>query len=214
MTIRVVICDDQDLVREGLRAILSTASGIEVVGEASNGVDVLDVVASQQPDVVLMDLKMPGGSGVQATRAIVDRHPTVRVLVLTTYAAPEMVLDAIRTGAAGYLLKDTTRERLIEAIRGTAAGGTHVDPSVAGQLFDRVVRGPAADTTTDIGADLTEREREVLTLLGRGLSNADIAAQLFLSEGTVRNYVSAVLSKLGVTDRTQAAVLAVRHGLA
>ncbi len=214
MTIRVVICDDQDLVREGLQAILSTASGIEVVGEASNGADAVEVVAQTMPDVVLMDLKMPGGSGVQATRAIVDKDPEVRVLVLTTYAAPEMVLDAIRTGAAGYLLKDTPRDKLIEAIRGTAAGGTHVDPNVAGQLFDRVARGGVDDTATDVAADLTEREREVLQLVGRGLSNADIAERLFLSEGTVRNYVSAVLTKLGVTDRTQAAVLAVRHGLA
>lgn len=212
MTIRVVICDDQDLVRDGLRAILSTAAGIEVIGEASNGIEVLDVVAASEPDVVLMDLKMPGGSGVQAIRNIVAHHPDVRVLVLTTYAEPELVMDAIRTGASGYLLKDASRQRLIDAVRGTAGGGTHVDPAVAGQLFARVVQG--TDTPpTQIAADLTDRELDVLRLLGRGLNNGAIAEQLYLSEGTVRNYVSALLAKLGVADRTQAAVLAVRHGL-
>lgn len=214
MTIRVVICDDQDLVREGLQAILSSVAGIEVVGEASNGVDVVEVVAAERPDVVLMDLKMPGGSGVQATRQIVDLHPEVKVLVLTTYAEPELLMDAIRTGASGYLLKDTPRDRLIDAIRGTVSGGTHVDPAVAGQLFDRVASGATGDAPTSLTVDLTDRELEVLRLLGRGLSNGDIADQLFLSEGTVRNYVSSLLAKLGVTDRTQAAVLAVRHGLA
>jgi len=214
MTIRVVICDDQDLVRDGLQAILSTASGIEVVGEASDGVAVVDVVTRTNPDVVLMDLRMTGVTGVQATRAVLDRHPDVKVLVLTTYDAPEWVLDAIRAGASGYLLKDTTRERLVDAIRGTAAGKTHVDPAVAGDLFARVSSGGMSEEVTTIGADLSERERDVLKLLGRGLTNAEIAERLFLSEGTVRNYVSAVLAKLGVADRTQAAVLAVRHGLA
>ncbi len=213
MTIRVVICDDQDLVRDGLHAILTTAAGIEVVGEASNGVEVLDVIAACEPDVVLMDLRMPGGSGVQAIRHIVAHHPSVRVLVLTTYDDPELVMDAIRTGASGYLLKDAPRQRLIDAVRGTAGGGTHVDPAVAGQLFAEVVKGSADTPSTQITADLTDRELDVLRLLGRGLSNAAIADQLYLSEGTVRNYVSALLAKLRVADRTQAAVLAVRHGL-
>ncbi len=214
MTVRVVICDDQDLVREGLQAILSVAPGIEVVGEASNGEDVVALVAQTLPDVVLMDLKMPGGGGVLATRRIVDLHPAVKVLVLTTFDAAEWLIDAIRSGASGYLLKDTPRDRLIEAIKGTAAGRTHVDPAIAGELLARAASPATTADPTQIAADLSERELDVLRLLGRGLNNAEIAEQLYLSEGTVRNYVSAVLAKLGVADRTQAALLAVRHGLA
>jgi DNA-binding NarL/FixJ family response regulator len=210
--IRVLICDDQDVVREGLRAILSTAPGIEVVGAARDGAEALDLVSQTQPDVVLMDLKMPGMNGVQATHAIRARFPAVRVLVLTTYDADEWVFDAIRSGAAGYLLKDTPRRGLIEAIKGTAAGKTHVDPAVAGRLFAQVSR-IAAPPRTAVAADLSPRELEVLRLLARGLNNADIAQRLYLSEGTVRNYVSAILAKLDVSDRTQAAVLALRHGL-
>lgn len=213
MSIRVVICDDQDLVRDGLQAILSTAPGIEVVGEASDGEQVLDLVENQLPDVVLMDLKMPGTNGITATRNIRNRFDDVKVLVLTTYDAAEWVEDAIKAGAAGYLLKDAPRSRLIEAIKGTAAGRTHVDPGVAGQLFDRVSTSPRGQVDTTITAGLSERELEVLKALGRGLTNSEIAARLFLSEGTVRNYVSSVLTKLDVTDRTQAAVLAIRHGI-
>ena len=210
--IRVLICDDQEVVREGLRAILSTAPGIEVVGQARDGAEALELVPQTRPDVVLMDLKMPGMNGVQATRAIRDRHPGARVLVLTTYDADEWVFDAIRSGAAGYLLKDTPRAGLIEAIEGTAAGKTHVDPAVAGKLFAQVAQ-VATPPRTSIADDLSTREMDVLRLLARGLNNADIAQRLYLSEGTVRNYVSAILSKLDVSDRTQAAVLALRHGL-
>ncbi len=210
--IRVLICDDQVVVREGLRAILSTAPGIQVVGEASDGAEALELVPQTQPAVVLMDLKMPGLNGVQATRAIRDRYPDVRVLVLTTYDADEWVFDAIRSGASGYLLKDTPREGLIAAIKGTAAGKTHVDPAVAGKLFKHAARVTALPQTS-IADDLSPRELDVLRLLGRGLNNADIARRLYLSEGTVRNYVSAILAKLDVSDRTQAAVLALRHGL-
>ena len=210
--IRVLICDDQVVVREGLRAILSTAPGIQVVGEASDGAEALELVPQTQPAVVLMDLKMPGLNGVQATRAIRDRYPDVRVLVLTTYDADEWVFDAIRSGASGYLLKDTPREGLIAAIKGTAAGKTHVDPAVAGKLFKHAARVTALPQTS-IADDLSPREFDVLRLLGRGLNNADIAQRLYLSEGTVRNYVSAILAKLDVSDRTQAAVLALRHGL-
>jgi DNA-binding NarL/FixJ family response regulator len=211
--IRVLICDDQMVVRMGLRAILSTAPGIEVVGEAGDGAEALALVAETRPDVVLMDLKMPGVNGIQATRMLRERYPRVGVLVLTTYDADEWVFDAVRAGASGYLLKDTPREELVAAIEGTAAGETHVDPAVAGKLFRQVARSPAP-TTQALAADLSAREREVLRLLARGLNNADIARELFLSEGTVRNYVSAILSKLDVSDRTQAAVLALRHGLA
>jgi len=212
--IRVLICDDQMVVRAGLRAILSTVPGIEVVGEASDGDEALSQVEILAPDVVLMDLKMPGTNGVQATRTIRDRHPEVGVLVLTTYDADEWVFDAVRAGASGYLLKDTPREALVAAIEGTAAGETHVDPVVAGKLFRQVAQGPAPSTSAQaIAAELSPRELEVLRLLARGLNNADIAGQLHLSEGTVRNYVSTILNKLDVADRTQAAVLALRCGL-
>ena len=213
MTIRVVICDDQDLVRDGLQAILSTAPGIEVVGEASDGETALEMVERLLPDVVLMDLKMPGTNGVTATRNITRKFDGVKVLILTTYDAPEWVEDAITAGAAGYLLKDSPRARLIEAIKGTALGHTHVDPGVAGQLFDRMTSTPSPKADTTIAAQLSERELEVLRALGGGLTNSEIAGRLFLSEGTVRNYVSSILTKLDVADRTQAAVLAIRHGI-
>jgi DNA-binding NarL/FixJ family response regulator len=213
MSIRVLICDDQDLVRDGLQAILSTAPGIEVVGEARDGDQALNLVETHLPDVVLMDLKMPGTNGIAATRNITHQFENVKVLVLTTYDSPEWVDDAIRAGAAGYLMKDTPRSGLIAAIKGTAEGRTHIDPGVAGQLFDRLSAEPQAHTDTTVTADLSERELDVLKALGRGLTNSEIAGRLFLSEGTVRNYVSAVLAKLDVADRTQAAVIAVRHGI-
>lgn len=211
--IRVLICDDQDVVTEGLRVILGTSPDIEVVGIAHDGAEAVDLVPAARPDVVLMDLKMPGVNGIQATRQIKDRHTSVRVLVLTTYDADEWVFDAIRSGADGYLLKDTPRQDLVAAIKGTFAGATHVDPGVAGKLFDHVAQTSPAAPDTAVVRSLSERELDVLRLLARGLSNADIAKRLFLSEGTVRNYVSAVLAKLDVTDRTQAAVLALRYGL-
>jgi DNA-binding NarL/FixJ family response regulator len=214
MMIRVLICDDQVIVCEGLRAILSTAPDVEVVGVAHDGAQAVDMVPETQPDVVLMDLKMPVMNGIQATRLIRDRYPSARVLVLTTYDADEWLFDAIRGGAAGYLLKDTPREQLIEAIRGTAEGKAHVDPAVAGKLLAQVAAQSASLPQTSIADDLSEREREVLGLLAQGLSNAEIAGRLYLSEGTVRNYVSAILAKLDVPDRTRAAVLALRYGLA
>ncbi|MDJ0496717.1 MAG: response regulator transcription factor [Acidimicrobiia bacterium] len=210
--IRVLICDDQEVVREGLRAILGSVPGLEVVGVAGNGAEAVEIVEQLAPDVVLMDLNMPIKNGVQATREIAAGHPDVKVLVLTTFDAEEWVVDAIRAGAGGYLLKDAPRDQLVAAIKGTAAGKTHVDPSVAGDLFAMVASSESGPSTT-IGDNLTERERDVLRLVGQGMSNAEIAERLFLSEGTVRNYVSAVLAKLQVADRTQAAVLAVKHGL-
>ena len=210
--IRVLICDDQDMVREGLRAILSTVPDIQVTGVAGDGAEAVDMVEKHQPDVVLMDLNMPGVNGIQATRTIREKFPSVRILALTTYDADEWVFDAIRAGAAGYLLKDTPRAGLIKAIEGTAKGETFVDPGVAGKLFAHVA-GTSVVHDTTVAESLSPREREVLRLLANGLLNTDIAAQLFLSEGTVRNYVSGIFTKLGVTDRTQAAVIALRHGL-
>jgi len=211
--IRVLLCDDQDVVREGLRAILGTVPHVEVVGAARDGAEAVDLVASTRPDVVLMDLNMPGVTGIQATRTIREKYPSIKVLVLTTYDADEWVFDAIRAGASGYLLKDTPRAGLIKAIEGTVAGHTFVDPTVAGKLFTQVADAPVARDTTLANA-FSQRERDVLRLLGQGLTNTEIAERLFLSEGTVRNYISAIFEKLGVSDRTKAALIALRHGLA
>ena len=210
--IRVLICDDQDLVCEGLRVILSGEADISVVGVARDGVEAIEMVPACKPDVVLMDLKMPLMNGVHATREIKRRHSDVRVLVLTTYDSDDWVFDAIRSGASGYLLKDSPRRRLVDAIRETAAGKTAVDSLVAGKLFNHVAHTTAAPPSAAVDS-LSEREREVLRLLGKGLSNSDIAARIYLSEGTVRNYVSSIFEKLGLEDRTQAAIFAIRYGL-
>lgn len=211
--IRILICDDQEVVREGLRTIVDLVPDFEVVGVAADGQTAVEFVGEHAVDLVLMDLHMPVMNGVQAIRELDAHHPEVRVLVLTTYSDETWVLDAIRAGASGYLLKDAPRARLVEAIKGTMDGETHLDPSIAGGLLVRLAAQPG-DSESGLLDDLTERESEVLTLLGKGLSNVEIADRLYLSEGTVRNYVSAVLAKLGVSDRTQAAVLAVKHGLA
>jgi DNA-binding NarL/FixJ family response regulator len=211
--IKILICDDQDLVCEGLKAILGTDPELRVVGAANDGAEAIELIPSCQPDLILMDLKMPIMNGVQATRQIRQQYPKIEVLVLTTYDADEWVLDAIRAGARGYLLKDTPRDRLLIAIKEAAAGKTPVDPNVAGKLFAHVTQQTTAPDTT-IASQLSEREKEVLSLLAKGLTNAEIAARIYLSEGTVRNYVSSIFEKLGVEDRTQAAVLAIRYGLA
>ena len=210
--IRVLICDDQDVVREGIQVILGTVPEIYVVGTAANGAQAIEAVEQWNPDVVLMDLNMPGVNGIQATRTIHEKHPQIRILALTTYDADEWVFDAIRAGAAGYLLKDTPRAMIIKAITGTTEGQTYVDPAVAGKLFNHIA-GTTASIDTSLANTLSAREREVLRLLVYVLSNADIAKELFLSEGTVRNYVSSLFVKLGVSDRTQAAVVALKHGL-
>lgn len=212
MSIRVVIVDDQFVVCEGLRGILGTTSNIQIVGEAYDGSQALEVIEETQPDVVLMDLKMPVMNGVQATLAVRERWPDIRVLVLTTYDSDEWVFDAIRAGASGYLLKDTPRTEMIAAIEETAAGKTVVDSDVAGKLFSHISQISPAPASALV-AELSAREIDVLKLLARGLTNADIAARLYLSEGTVRNHVSFILAKLDVADRTQAALLALRHGL-
>jgi len=211
--IKIVICDDQIMVREGLKTILNTTeAGIEVVGLARDGAEALDLIPKVAPDVVLMDLRMPVMNGVQATRHIKEDYPAVHVLVLTTYDADEWVFDAIRAGANGYLLKDADQAALIIAIKDVAAGRTPVDPNVAGKLFNQVAQhSPERDTT--LADKLSPRELELVSLLAKGYSNTEIASRLFLSEGTVRNYLSSVFTKLGVSDRTQAAVLALKHGL-
>jgi len=210
--IKVLICDDQEIVCEGLQRILETDEEISVVGIAHNGIEVLEQIEKTKPNLVLMDLKMPEMNGIIATRKIHEKHPDTSVLILTTFDDDEWLFDAIRSGASGYLLKDRPRSELINAIKGTVSGGAYVDPAVAGKLLNNVAQSiPQHSLSIDIL--LSDRELEVLRLLAMGLSNADIAKRLFLSEGTIRNYTSAIFAKLNVSDRTQAAVVALRTGL-
>jgi NarL family two-component system response regulator LiaR len=209
---KVIICDDQATVRDGLVMLLKLEPDIDIVGTAEDGAEAVEMAADKKPDLILMDLKMPIMNGVEATRQVKMRHPEIKVVVLTTYADDEWVFDSIQAGASGYLLKDTPREELIKAVRGTVTGKTYVDPSVAGRVLEQVSSRQTQPATL-ITSKLTQREVEVLRLIARGLSNADIADRLFLSDGTVRNHVSAILAKLGVSDRTQAAVIAIQHGL-
>ena len=209
---RVIICDDQAIIRDGLEMLLKLERDIEVVGLAQDGAEAVELAERESPDLVLMDLKMPGMNGVEATRRIRAHHPDIKVLVLTTYDDDEWVFDAIRAGASGYLLKDTPREAVVEAIRGTVEGKSFVDPAVTGKLLGQLAskQEQPASLITD---KLTGREVDVLRLIARGLSNTEIAEELHLSEGTVRNHVSAIFSKLDVSDRTQAAIMAIQHGL-
>lgn len=209
---KIVICDDQDIVRDGLQLLLKLESDIEIVGIASDGAMAVEMAKREKPDLVLMDLKMPVMNGVDATRVIREKCPGVKVLVLSTYGTDEWVFDAIKAGASGYLLKDTPREGVLKAIRGTVEGKTYVDPSVAGKVLGEISSNKKQPSTM-ITSKLTEREAEVLNLLAKGLSNDDIAKQLYLSEGTVRNHISSIVAKLAVSDRTQAAIIAIKHGL-
>ena len=210
--IKVLIADDQEIVCEGLKMILETDPQIRVIGTANDGQEALDLVEALAPDVVLMDLQMPRMNGVQAIRRLRVTHPDLPVLVLTTYMDDKWLFDAIRSGASGYLMKDRPRLELIEAIHGTVAGDTYIDPSVAGKVLNNVAASPQQDSP-EKSYNLTEREQDILNLLAQGLSNADISHQLYLSEGTVRNYTSTLFAKLGVSDRTQAVILALRQGL-
>ena len=200
------------MVREGLTAILSHASDMQVVGAARDGAEAIDLALRLRPDLVLMDLKMPLMDGVAATRKLHELLPSTKVLVLSTYDDESWVLDAVRSGAAGYLLKATPRERLFEAIRDTMADRNPLDAAVTGHVLSRVLHGEPEPEPRAV-AELSAREREVLALIGQGLDNHEMARKLFLSEGTVRNYVSGILAKLGLADRTKAAVLAIRCGL-
>ena len=203
---RVVIADDQELVRVGFRLILERA-GFEVVGEAGDGAQAIALVREVKPDVVLMDIRMPILDGIEATRAIVAEAPATRVLALTTFDLDEYVYAAVRAGASGFLLKDVTPEDLVHATHVVARGDAMLAPAVTARLLQRftVPVAPAAA--------LTERESEVARLVARGLSNADIAGRLYLSEATVKTYVSRLLTRLGLRDRVQLAVLAYETGL-
>jgi DNA-binding NarL/FixJ family response regulator len=209
---KVVICDDQDIVRDGLELLLKLETDVEIVGIASDGAEAVEMAEQKKPDLVLMDLKMPIMNGIDATREIRAKCPGTRVLILTTYGTDDWVTDAIRAVASGYLLKDAQREDVLKAIRGTAAGKTYLDPSVAGKILGEI-SGSSRKPANSITSKLTQRETEVLQLLAKGLSNEAISRQLYLSEGTVRNHISSIVAKLGVSDRTQAAIMAIQHGL-
>ena len=207
--IKVMIVDDHAIVREGLTMLLGEEKDIEVVGEARNGVEALTRISHAQPDVVLMDLVMPEMDGIAATAEIRKKHPHCQVLVLTSFAEDQRVPDAIQAGAIGYLLKDILKADLLRAIHAAARGEPTLHPEAQRQLMQQVAAPPAANLLEM----LTEREMDVLRLIARGHNNKDIAGILHLTEGTVKGYVSAILGKLHVADRTQAALYAVKHGV-
>ncbi|MEW2554312.1 response regulator transcription factor [Streptomyces zhihengii] len=210
MTIRVLIVDDQAMVREGFSVLLNAMPDIEVVGEAVNGREAVSRVAELAPDVVLMDIRMPELNGIDATREIVAADTGAKVLVLTTFDLDEYVYQALRAGASGFLLKDASARQLAEGVRVVAAGEALLAPTVTRRLiteFSKLVEAPRPAAMTQVG-DLTERETEVLVLIAQGLSNAEIASHLVVAESTIKTHVSRVLVKLGLRDRTQAAVFA------
>ena len=216
MAIRVLLVDDQALFREGLETLLSVHSDIQVVGQASNGQEAVEVAAKVHPDVVLMDVRMPVLDGVRATRLLKEALPQCRVIVLTTFDDDEYIFDALRTGAAGYLLKDVPSARLVEAIRATARGESILEPSVAAKViaeFTRVSSMVPSTQMEQLVEPLSQRELEILAWIARGASNRQIADHLFIAEGTVKNHVTHILGKLGVRDRTQAALKARELGL-
>jgi len=209
--IRVVVVDDQTLIREGLASLLALVPDLTVVGQAAGGREALELVAERSPDVVLMDVRMPGMNGVAATREVRTRYPHTRVIVLTTFDNDEYVFDALRAGASGYLLKNADPDYLAAAIRVVHAGGSILDPAITGKVIRHATRPGQARRA--LSERLTPRERDVLRLMAKGVANAEIAAQLCLSEGTVRNHVSHILGKLGTHDRAHAVRLAVEWGL-
>lgn len=222
--IRVMIVDDQELIRTGFSLVLASEAGLEVVAEAGDGAEALAVLERLRTegrgcDIALMDVRMPGMNGIDATAEIARRFPDTRVLVLTTFDLDEYALDAIRAGAAGFLLKDAKPEQLVEAITSIASGDAAMAPSVTRRLIDRIGLGderPRTEAPRDPDpelAQLTEREREVLSLIATGLNNAEISGQLFLSESTVKTHVGRVLSKLALRDRVHAVIFAKENGL-
>jgi DNA-binding NarL/FixJ family response regulator len=234
MPIRVALVDDQELIREGLAIILDAQPDIDIVGQAEDGHKAIELARDLQPDVILMDIRMPRLNGIEATRRIKDAHPDIQVLILTTYSEDELVFEGIRAGASGYLLKDIRRGDLADAVRGASRGEARIDPAVASRVLSEFQRManvlrrhvPQGSEPQDAAADdataaedlspmeaLTPREETILKLLTEGLTNAGIAAVLHLSEGTVKNYVSEILSKLQANDRTHAVVLAIKRGL-
>jgi len=218
-SIRLMLVDDQRLMREGLRTILELETDLQVVAEAEDGQAALDAYPAAQPDVVLMDIRMPRLDGVEATRRLCQQWPQARIIILTTFDEDALVFDGLRAGALGYLLKDVSGHELAEAIRKVAAGGALIEPSIARKVLAEFTRmtAPARPSQEQPSGQLTEtlseRELEILKLVGQGANNRQIANQLFLAEGTVKNYISTIFDKLHVTDRTQAALRARELGL-
>ena len=211
-TLTVLIADDHPLFRKGMRALLESMPDIELIGEAKSGNEAIEMATAQQPDVVLMDLQMPDGSGLAATRELSKSSPSVRILVVTLFEDDESIFTALRAGARGYILKDADEEEIMRAIRAVGEGEAIFSPSIATRLMDYFA---TARTTIpqEVFPELTDREREILTLIARGESNAAIAEQLTISLKTVRNHVSNIYNKLQVVDRAQAAIRAIEAGL-
>ncbi len=215
MTIRVVVVDDQVLVREGLALVLDNENDIEVVGEAGTGVDAVEVARSSRPDVILMDIRMPEMDGLEATRRILGEADwPVRVVILTTFDPDEYVFQAMKAGASAFVLKDIPRAELVAAVRTVADGGALLAPSITRRLIGRFTQRLGADSAVTARLErLTDREREVLTAIGRGYNNTEISEQLFIGAATVKTHVNSVFAKLGLRDRAQAVVFAFESGL-
>ncbi|SEG87529.1 DNA-binding response regulator, NarL/FixJ family, contains REC and HTH domains [Thermomonospora echinospora] len=213
MTIRIVLADDQPLVRAGLRVLMADAPGLEVVGEAGTGAEAVRLAADVRPDVVLMDLRMPGMDGIEATRVITAGPGTARVLVLTTFDDDDHVYGSLRAGASGFLVKDMALEDILAAIRVVAAGDSLIAPSVTRRLIAEFAARPEPAPPRREVTGVTERERQVLTLVGRGLSNAEIAAELFISVATAKAHVARLLAKLDARDRVHLVIIAYESGL-
>ncbi len=212
MTYRILVVDDHEVVRLGLRALLSGQQDFVVVDEAASAEEAVEKAVLHRPDVVVMDIRMPGTNGIEATRAIKSKLPEVQVIILTSYAEDEMLFDAISAGAAGYVLKQGGGDDLVRAVRRVAEGDALLDPAVTQRVLARVRQATRQEQAAAF-KDLTEQELRVLGLVSQGYTNKEIAKELFLGEGTVRNYVSSILSKLELTNRAEAAAYAVRHNL-
>jgi DNA-binding NarL/FixJ family response regulator len=212
--IRVLIADDQRVVRDGLSMIVGLIDGVEVVGTASDGVEAVEIATRERPEIVLMDLRMPGLDGAEATQQIRLSLPETQVLVLTTYADDESLFPALQAGARGYLTKDASAEEIEQAIRALAAGRTHLDPAIQQRLVSAALDAQPVPRSRALPDDLTPREAEVLTLIAAGLSNAEIAASLVVSNATVKTHVNRIFSKIGARDRAQAVRYAYEHGIA
>ncbi len=209
---RILLVDDHEVVRLGLKALLERQPHFEVVAEASTARDAVEKVETFSPDVVVMDIRLPGGSGIEACEEIVERFPNSKVIMLTSYAEDEMLFQAIRAGAAGYVLKQIGGDDLVRAIEAVSRGEAMLDPAVTQRIFQEVRKAAKEEEASAFSA-LTQQEKHVLLLVSEGKTNREIAKALFLGEGTVRNYVSSILSKLGVSNRAEAAAYAVEHNL-
>jgi len=209
---RIILVDDHEVVRLGLKSLLDRHPQFEVVGEAGSSREALEQVAALEPDVVVMDIRLPGTSGIEACEQIVDQYPDIKVIMLTSYAEDEMLFSAIRAGASGYVLKQIASEELVKAIEAVGRGEALLDPAVTQRVFQEVRRAVKEEEASAF-AHLSQQEKHVLLLVSEGKTNREIAKNLFLGEGTVRNYVSSILSKLGVNNRAEAAAYAVEHNL-